>query len=164
MLSDKIQTAFNDQINAELASAYIYLSMAAWFADQNLSGFAKWLQVQAQEELGHAMKLYGFVDERLGRIALQAIDAPRQDWDSPLDAFQNVLGHEQYITGRINDLMDLALEENDHASKSLLQWFIDEQVEEEATADKIVKQLEMTQGSANALFMMDHYMGKRGSD
>jgi ferritin len=164
MLNEKIQTAFNDQINAELASAYIYLSMAAWFNSKNLSGIARWLQVQAQEEVEHAMKFFHFIDERLGQVELKAIEGPRIDWDSPLDAFENVLGHEQYITERINSLVDLAKAENDHASLGFLQWFVKEQVEEEANADKVVQQMRMIKDSPNGLFMIDHYMGKRGAD
>jgi ferritin len=162
MLSQKIEAAFNDQINAELASAYIYLSMAAWFNDQNLSGFAKWLEMQAHEEYEHAMKFFRFIDERLGKVTLKAIEGPPTSWDTPLAVFENVLGHEQYISGRINALVDLAKEENDHASQGFLQWFVKEQVEEEGNADKVVQQLRMIKESPNGLFMMDHYMGKRG--
>jgi ferritin len=161
MLSKKMEKALNEQINAELYSAYIYLSMAAWFESQNLSGFAAWMKVQNREETVHAMKLFGFVTERRGRVALAAIEAPAKEWKSPLAAFEAALEHEQYITGRIGDLVNLAIAEKDHATNAFLQWFVNEQVEEEAAADSIVQKLRMAEKSAGALLMLDHELGKR---
>jgi ferritin len=164
MLSDKMQQAFNDQIQAELYSSYLYLSMSAWFESINLPGHAKWLQVQAQEELMHAMKFYAHVHERLGRVTLQAIDEPPADFDSPLAAFEAAFKHEQMITGRINNLMDMAIEEHDHAARSLLQWFVDEQVEEEASADEVVQKLKVVGDKPGLLFQFDSVMGRRGAE
>jgi ferritin len=161
MISKKMQNAINSQINAELYSAYMYLSMSAYFASQNLPGFANWMRVQAQEEVGHAMKLYGFVEEYRGRVVLKAIDGPPIEWDSPLAVFQATLKHEQKVTGLINKLVDQAIAENDHATRGFLQWFVDEQVEEEASADAIVQQLKLIKGTPGGLFMLDKELGVR---
>ncbi len=161
MISKKIQDALNDQINAELYSAYLYLSMQAYFESVNLSGFANWMKVQTQEELTHAMKMYGFVNERSGRVVLGVIEAPPTEWDSPLAVFEAAYSHEQLVTGRINDLVNLAIEEKDHATNAFLQWFVDEQVEEEASADAVVQNLRMAQDAPGALFMIDRELGQR---
>jgi ferritin len=161
MISKKMQNAINGQINAELYSAYLYLSMSADFSSKNLPGFANWMKIQAQEELGHAMKLYNFIEERLGRVTLKAIDAPPTEWDSPLTAFEAVLKHEQKVTGLINKLVDQAIAENDHATRGFLQWFVDEQVEEEASADAIVEQLKLIKSAPGGLFMLDKELGRR---
>jgi len=161
MISKKMQNAINGQINAELYSAYLYLSMSADFSSKNLPGFANWMKIQAQEELGHAMKLYNFIEERLGRVTLKAIDAPATQWDSPLAAFEQALKHEQKVTGLINKLVDQTIAENDHAARGFLQWFVDEQVEEEASADAIVQQLKLMKGAPGGLFMLDKELGRR---
>jgi len=161
MLSKKMEKALNEQINAELYSAYIYLSMAAWFESQNLQGFATWMKVQNREETGHAMKLFGFVIERRGRVTLAAIEEPAKEWKSPLAVFEGALEHEKYITGRIGDLVNQAIAEKDHATNAFLQWFVNEQVEEEAAADSIVQKLKMAEKSTGALLMLDHELGKR---
>jgi ferritin len=161
MLSKKMEKALNEQINAELYSAYIYLSMAAWFESQNLSGFATWMKVQNREETGHAMKLFGFVAERRGRVTLMAVEEPAKEWKSPLAVFEATLEHEKHITGRIGDLVNQAIAEKDHATNAFLQWFVNEQVEEEAAADSIVQKLKMAEKSAGALLMLDHELGKR---
>jgi ferritin len=161
MISKKMQNAINGQINAELYSAYLYLSMSADFSSKNLPGFANWMKIQAQEELGHAMKLYNFIEERLGRVTLKAIDAPATEWDSPLAAFQAVLKHEQKVTGLIDKLVDQAIAENDHATRGFLQWFVDEQVEEEASADAIVEQLKLIKNAPGGLYMLDKELGRR---
>jgi ferritin len=161
MLSDKMQQALNDQIQAELYSSYLYLSMSAWFESINLPGHARWLQVQAQEELMHAMKFYGHVHERLGRVTLQAIGEPPTEFQSPLAAFEAAFGHEQMITGRINALVDLAIEEHDHAGRTLLQWFVDEQIEEEASADAVVQKLKVIGDMPGLMFQFDEVMGQR---
>ena len=161
MINDTMQNAFNEQINAELFSAYLYRSMAAYFDHINLPGCAHWMKLQAEEEMSHADKFYHFLNERGGRVVLTAIDAPPTEWDSPLDAFAAAKAHEEYVTRRINDLVDNALETSDHASKIFLDWFVTEQVEEEAHADAIVQQLTLIKDSPQALFMLDRELGRR---
>ncbi len=161
MLSERMENAINDQINAELFSSYLYLSMAAYFEDQNLPGSAGWMRVQAQEEVSHAMKFFDWIGERRGRVSLAAIDKPEYQWGSPLEAFEASFKHEQYITSRINDLMALAIEENDFATRNMLNWFVDEQVEEEATVDAVVHQLRMIGDSKHGLYMIDRELGGR---
>lgn len=161
MISQKMRDALNEQVNAELYSAYMYLSMSAYFSSANLPGFASWMKIQAQEETGHAMKIYDFIIERAGRATLKAIEAPPAQWKSPLDAFEATFKHEQKVTGLINNLVDLAIEEKDHATKGFLQWFVDEQVEEEASADAIVQQLKLIKEAPGALFMINNQLGQR---
>jgi len=161
MLNQKIQEAMNRQINAEISSAYLYLAMAAHFDAQNLPGMAHWMRVQVQEEVKHAMKFYEFINQRDGRVALWAIDAPKAQWKSPLDAFEDALCHEKYITGRINELVDLAVAEKDHAAAAFLQWFVNEQVEEEASALAIVEKLKLAGDSGVVYLMLDGQLGQR---
>ena len=161
MISKKIEKALNKQINAELYSAYLYLSMVAYFESVNLPGFANWMKVQTQEELMHAMKIYDFVNERGGRVVLKAIEAPPTEWDSPLDAFEATYKHEQKVTGLINNLVNLAIEEKDHATSSFLQWFVNEQVEEESSVDKVAQKLKMVEKSPGGVFMIDSELGQR---
>ena len=161
MLSEKMEKALNEQINEELYSSYLYLAMAAWFDSENLSGCAAWMQAQAREENGHAMKLFGFITECRGRVTLKAIKEPAKEWKSPLAAFETSLKHEEHITGCINDLMNKAIAEKDHATAGMLQWFIKEQIEEEASVDSIVQKLKMAEKAPGALLMMDHALGER---
>ncbi len=161
MISQKMQDAINEQINAEMFSAYLYLSMSAYFESISLPGFAHWMQLQTQEEMTHAMKLYGFLNERMGRVTLKAIAAPQTDWKDALDVFEAALAHEQKVTGLINNLMNLADDEKDHASKGFLQWFVDEQVEEEASTDAIVQKLKMVKDVPGGVFMLDKEMAQR---
>jgi len=161
MIGKKMEDALNDQINAELYSAYLYLAMAAYFDSENLPGFASWMRVQTQEETAHAMKIFDFVSERGGRVILKAIDEPAKEWNSALAAFKAACEHEQYITGRINDLVNLAIKEKDHATNAFLQWFVNEQVEEETSVDSVVQQLKMAEKAPGALFMMDRELGQR---
>jgi ferritin len=161
MISKKLQDAINAQINKELYSEYLYISMQAWFANQNLDGFANWMDAQGKEERFHAMKFFNYVIERGGKVELKAIDQPPVDFKSPLKAFEAALKHEQFVTKSINDLMDIAIKEKDHASRGLLQWFVDEQVEEEAAADRIVNRLKMIGDNPHALFMIDTELGQR---
>ncbi len=163
MISQKMQEALNGQINAELYSAYLYLSMAAYFESTNLRGCAHWMRVQCNEELGHALRIFDHVSLRGGRVVLGAIGGPQGKWDSPLAAFRAAYAHEQKITGKINELVTLAAEEGDPAAGNFLQWFVNEQVEEEASANQIVQQLELIGDSANGLFMIDHALGQRKS-
>jgi len=161
MLSEKIQTALNEQLNAELYSSYLYLSMSSYFKSVNLEGFANWMDVQAREELMHAMKFYNFILQRGEKIVLKAVEAPPTDWNSSLNVFENVLKHEQKVTGLINQLVGLALAENDHATNIFLQWFVTEQIEEEESADYVVQQLKFVDGAKSGLFMMDRELSKR---
>ena len=161
MISTKMQKALNGQLNAELYSAYLYLSMAAYFESTNLSGMANWMRVQTQEEQFHAMKLFNYILERGGKVTLDVIEAPPTEWDSPLSVFKSGLEHEQKVTGLINNLVYLAREEKDNASEIFLQWFVNEQVEEEDNASTIVGQLELIKDSPQALFMMDKDLAQR---
>jgi ferritin len=161
MLSDKLREALNDQINAELHSAYIYLSMAAYFDATNLGGFSQWMKAQTQEELTHAMKIYTFVNERGATAVMKAIEGPPTEWESPLAAFKAAYKHEVYISGRINSLVDLAMAESDHATTAFLQWFVNEQVEEEASADEVVQKLTMIGDNPQGLYMLDSELGTR---
>jgi ferritin len=161
MISKKIQDAFNEQIQAEMYSSYLYLSMAACFHSVGMDGMAQWMHVQTKEENAHAMKFFKHIVDRGGRVELLAIEKPTFDWASPLEAFKAAYEHELYITGRINNLVKLAAEEGDNAASIFLQWFVTEQVEEEANTSKIVLMLEKIKESANGLFMLDHNLGKR---
>jgi ferritin len=161
MLSDRVREAINDQINAELYSAYLYLSMAGHLESINLPGFAHWMKLQAQEETGHAMKLFDFVNDRGGRVTLKAIAQPPAEFASPLAIFEETLKHEQEVTSRINNLYAVSLQENDYASQIMLQWFITEQVEEEKTATEIVEQLRRIGESGTALVIMDRHLAAR---
>ncbi len=161
MISKKMEKALNEQVNAELFSAYLYLSMEAYFKSLNLNGFSNWMRVQTQEEITHAMKIYEFIDERGGRITLKAIDGPDTEWDSPLEVFKAVYEHEQKVTSLINDLVNLAIEEKDHATNTFLQWFVNEQVEEEASADQVVQQLKMMEKAPGGLFLLDRELAQR---
>ncbi len=161
MISKKMEKALNEQVNAELYSAYLYLSMEAYFKSLNLNGFANWMRAQTQEEVSHAMKIYGFIDERGGRITLKTIDGPQTKWDSPLALFKDVYKHEQKVTSLINNLVNLAIEEKDHATNTFLQWFVNEQVEEEASADHVIQQLKMMEKAPGGMFMLDRELGQR---
>jgi ferritin len=160
-LSKKMQDALNEQIKEEMASAYIYLAMAAYCESINLPGFARWMQAQSNEEMEHAMKFYGYIHERGGRVVFQALEQPEAEFDGPVDVFEKTLAHEQYITGCIHKLYGMAMEEKDYASMGLLQWYVDEQVEEESTAGEILDTLRMIGDKGQALFMMDRQLGSR---
>lgn len=160
-MNPKIQGAFNEQLNAELFSSYLYLSMSAYFESQNLKGIAQWMRLQAQEEHLHAMKFFDFIHERGGRVLLTKIKEPKTEWSSPLDAFEDTCRHESKVTGLINDLAELAMSEKDHASGAFLQWFITEQVEEEATASEIRDKLKLVSDNPVAMFMIDQELGRR---
>jgi ferritin len=161
MLNKKIEKAFNEQMNAEMYSAYLYLSMGAYFQSAALAGFANWMRVQAQEEMVHAMKFFDHINGRGGRVTLKAIDGPPAEWDSAVAVFEHVYKHEQKVTGLINNLVNLAIEEKDHASRSFLQWFVDEQVEEEDSASTVLDRLKLIGDSGNGLFVMDGELGQR---
>ncbi len=161
MFNKKIENEMNDQIQRELESAHIYLSMAAFFDANNLPGFAHWMKVQFQEEQAHAFKFYDFVNDRGGRVTLQPLGQPPVEFESPLEAFEKALAHEEKITGHINDLYALATEERDYASQSLLQWFVEEQIEEEKNAGDIVGTLKRIGDNYHALLMIDRELGQR---
>ncbi len=161
MISSRLEEAMNDQIKNELESYYIYLSMAAYFHSRNLDGMAHWMRCQAHEEMIHAMKFFDHVSDREGRVVLQDLKQLETRWESPLAVFQDALNHERFISGKINDLMTIAREEREYASEPLLAWFIDEQVEEEASAGKIVGDLEMVGDDKTALLMMDRELQTR---
>jgi ferritin len=161
MISQKMQDAINAQINAELYSAYLYLSMCAQFQAMNLKGFANWMRVQALEEFTHADKFYGFLIDRGGLVELKAIDGPPLKWASALSIFQETYKHEQKVTGLINALVDLAIEERDHATNTFLQWFVNEQVEEEANADGISQQLRLIGDNGQGILMLDRELAQR---
>jgi len=161
MLSKKMEKALNGQINAEMYSSYLYLAMSAYLESVNLAGFAKWMKAQAQEELSHAMKFFHYVNERGGRVVLEKIKAPPAEWESPLAVFEATYEHEQKVTGLIYDLVDLAYTEKDHATNPLLQWFVAEQVEEEASAEDVVNSMKLAGETPAGLFLMDRELGTR---
>ena len=164
MINKPMQDAMNDQINRELYSSYLYLSMAAYLEDRNLPGFAHWMRVQEAEERGHAMKLYDFMVERGGRVMLKAIDAPKAEWNSTLELAEEVAAHEAKITASINALYELALKEKDYPTQIMLQWFITEQVEEEKNAAEIVANLRLIEDRGTAVLMLDHRLAKRAGE
>ncbi len=161
MLKRSLEKALNAQINAEMYSAYMYLSMSAWFDAKGLPGMSNWMKAQFQEEMFHADKFFHYVLERGGRVTLEAIEAPPVAWENALDVFDKTLEHERLVTGLINDLASLSLDERDHATHNFLQWFIAEQVEEEATAEEFVNQLRMVGGSGHGMLMLDREMKTR---
>jgi ferritin len=160
-MNQEVQNAINEQINAEIYSSYLYLAMAAYFDGKGLEGFSNWMKVQAQEELTHAMKFYRYVYERGGEVILQSIEKPKTEFDSPLAVAKEVLEHEKKVTALINDIYTLALDEKDYATQSMLKWFIDEQVEEEAAAQQIIDKLEVTGEKGQGLYMLDKELASR---
>lgn len=163
MIGKQMEKALSEQTHAEFYSFYLYLSVSSYFADLHLDGFAAWMEAQAQEELAHAMKLFHHIVDRGGRPHLAAIDEPTSEWASPAEAVKAVLEHEKHITGRINALANLASEEKDHATSVLLHWYVNEQVEEEATADRLFHQVAMVEKSPQGLLMLDRELAGRGS-
>lgn len=161
MLNNKILQDLNKQINAEIYSAYLYLSMASYFENANLKGFANWMKVQAKEEMNHAMKFYAYVNDRGDRVTLTGIANPPVEWSSPLKVFEEVYKHEQHVTSLIHNLLKSATADNDYATMEFLQWFVKEQVEEEASADEIRQKLKMIGESTGSLLMIDKQLAKR---
>ena len=161
MLSKKMEKALNEQINKEMYSAYLYMSMSAYSTNIGLSGFANWFMVQYHEEMEHAMKIYNYINEQGGKVKLMAIDEPPSVFKGPMDMFQKTLKHEQFITKSINDLMDLAIKEKDHATQIFLQWFVTEQIEEEGNDNEIINKLKLAGDKGNGLFMIDKELGAR---
>ena len=157
----KLPDAFNEQIKNEFYSAYMYLSMSAYFADLGLPGFASWMRVQAQEEVTHATKMYDYVLTRGWQVQLKAIDAPPLTWKDPLAVMEAGLEHEKFVTKCLNELVDLSVKEKDHASQIFLSWYITEQVEEEQSFGDIVSALKLIKGEGQGLLMMDRELGGR---
>lgn len=160
-MKKEIEQELNKQLNRELYSAYLYLSMAAYFESLSLKGFAHWLKIQAKEEVGHAMKFFEFINERNSRVALEAIDKPKIEWSSPVEAFKDVYENEQKVTSYIHQLLELAISEKDYAAQNFLQWFVSEQVEEESQSLEILNKVEFTKNSVGGLLALDHQLGKR---
>jgi len=161
MFNKKMEKSFNEQINEELYSAYLYLSMVAYFESTNLPGFANWMRVQTQEEIVHAMKFYDYINQRNGRVVLTALADPQIEWKSPMDAFEAAYKHEVHITAKINELVNLAIEEKDHAANMFLQWFVNEQVEEEKNPLDIIQKLKLIKNSSEGLYMLDKELATR---
>lgn len=160
-IKEKMEEAINKQINREFYSAYLYLSMAAYFESLNLKGFSHWMGIQAKEEVEHGMKLYNYLIDRNGRVVLEQIEKPKVEWGSSLQAVEEVYKHEQEVTNLINSLFELADKEQDHATKVALQWFITEQVEEEALANEIVEKLKLAGDQGHGLFLLDRELAER---
>jgi ferritin len=161
MIKKEVLDALNAQINAESYSAYMYLSMAAYFENMGLPGFANWMKVQYQEEAAHALKFFNYVTDRGGKVVLKAIDQVPVDFEGVVDVYEKTLEHENRVTDLINNLMDVAVKASDHASQSFLKWFVDEQVEEESNVEKILATLKLINGQGNGIFMMDRELGQR---
>ena len=161
MIGKRIQEAMNEQIKHETFSAYLYFSMAAYFHSKSLDGMAQWMKAQAQEEFAHALRFFNHINNRGGRIELQALEKPQTEWESPLSAFKAALQHEEFITGKINDLAKSADEENDRAAGIMLQWFVTEQVEEEDRVSTVINMLELVGDSGHGILMADRELGAR---
>jgi ferritin len=160
-MNERVLAAFNDQINEELYSSYVYLAMAAHFENLNLEGFTSWMRLQSQEELAHAMRLFDHIHRRGGRVSLKAIGEPPAEFGTPLETFEKALAHEEHITGCIHKLYGIATEEKDYAAQLELQWFIDEQMEEEENTGRVVDLLKLAGDNKSALFMLDRELAQR---
>ena len=161
MVSKKMIDTLNNHLNEEFYSSYLYLSMASYFEENNLKGFAQWFKIQSQEEYGHGMKFYSFIIQVGGKVTLKAIKAPKTTWKSIIEVFAETLAHEKHITSLINKLVGQAMQEKEYATNNFLQWFVNEQVEEEATVEEIINKLEMIGDAKSGLFMMDRELGAR---
>ncbi len=161
MINKKIEQELNKQLNRELFSAYLYLSMAAYFESENLRGFAHWMKVQAKEEITHAMKFFDYIIERGAKVLLEKIDIPKISWNSVFEVFKDAYEHETKITNFIYEILNLSKNERDYATESFLKWFVEEQVEEEAQTLEIVQKLEKIKDSFTTLLILDHHLGKR---
>lgn len=161
MINTEVSKVLNEQVNKELFSAYLYLSMSAYFSDLGLAGFANWMRVQAQEEQAHAMLIYDFIISRGEKVILEKIDAPQTHWKNTLEVMQEVLKHEVYVTSLINNILSVAEQQKDRATTSYFMWFIDEQVQEEASAQEIIQKLLLIGEDKSALFMLDKDLAAR---
>ena len=160
-ISKELQDAINDQLNFELYSGYIYLSMASYFEENLLDGMAHWMRIQAKEEYEHAERFWKHIIERGGRVLLAPISGPKTEWASPLEAWEDAYSHELEVTKRINKIGEIAEKENDRAAMTFLNWFYDEQVEEEEQTQKVADLLKKIGDSTNALYMLDAQLGRR---
>ena len=160
MLSEKMLAGLNSQINMEMKAYYVYLSMSAYFEDKALKGFASWMFQHSQEEMMHAMKIYDFIHSRRGRVKLETITAPPHDWNTPLEAIESALEHEQKVTASINNLVKIARDERDYATDSFLQWFVDEQVEEEEIVDDLLQKLKLIGDFSPGLYLLDRELSQ----
>jgi len=161
MFSNKMADALNEQINKEIYSAFLYMSMSSYADFKGLKGFANWFYVQYQEEMEHAMRIYNYVQEQGAQVILKAIDKPDSEFGTPVQIFEKTLKHEQFVTSLINNLVELAIEEKDHATQIFLQWFITEQVEEESNANEILDKIKLAGEDGNGLFMIDKELAAR---
>jgi ferritin len=161
MLIKKIEESFNKHLNAEIYSSYLYLSMSAYFESTNLKGLASWMKIQAQEEMVHAMKFYDYIIERGSKVKLTEINSPETTWESPEAVFKQVCEHERMVTGLINNLVDIAIQERDHASHFFLQWFVTEQVEEEVVLEEVLAKIKLAGNQTGSLYMFDKELGQR---
>lgn len=161
MISNEMEKGLNDQMNFEMFSANIYLSMATYFDSNNLSGCSSWMKVQYQEEMVHHSKFYDFISERGARVLIYGIEAPAVDWESPLAAFEDALAHEVIVTQRINNLMSQAIDEKDHATVNFLNWFVGEQVEEEANVGAVIQKMKLMTDAPGGLFLIDSELSQR---
>lgn len=161
MINARLEEVINKQINAELYSAYLYLSMAAYFESVNLPGFANWMRVQFEEEQFHGLKFFSYLISRGGRVKLEAIEVPKFEWKSAIEVFEETLEHEKHVTALLNNIAEVAEEEKDRATRNLMVWFIDEQVEEESNAEKIINELKMIGGEGHGMLMLDREFATR---
>ena len=163
MIPTKVQTALNNQLNEEMFASYSYLAMSAYFESHDLSGFAGWFKAQSAEEYGHAMKIFDYLHQAGGKVTLKDIKPPKIDWKKHLDVFKDMYAAEQKVTRSINSIVELSGKEKDYATNNFLQWFVSEQVEEEATSQKLLKRMEMVGNNTPGLLMMDRELGMRAS-
>jgi len=161
MINKKVTDALNEQINAEMWSAYLYLSMSAYFQSNNLAGFANWMRIQYQEEMSHALKFFDYVTERGGKVELKPIAEVKTEWKNAIEVFKETLVHEQKVTSLINNLVNIAIEEKDHASNNFLQWYVSEQVEEESNVDKLLGELILVDGNGHGMLLLDRELATR---
>ncbi len=164
MISKRIEEALNKQINEEMWAAQLYLSMSAYFEDKNLSGFANWMMMQFQEETEHALKVFKYLNDRGGRVKLMPIREVKTDWESPIEVFEDTYANEKNVTALINSIVELSMEEKDHATFQMLQWFVEEQVEEEANASELLEILKMNNNKPNGLLMLDRDLKKSNNE
>jgi ferritin len=160
-MNAEMEKALNEQVNAEMYSFYLYLSMSAWADSKGLKGLTNWMRVQAQEEMAHGMKIFDFINERGGKAILKTIEEPPREWQNIINVFEEVLAHERKITASINELYNIAMQVKDHASSTFLHWFVIEQVEEEANVSQILDQLRLIDGQGTGLFLLDREFGQR---
>jgi ferritin len=161
MLSKKVQKELNNQVNAEIYSAYLYLSMSSYCETLSLGGFANWMRVQFQEEMSHGLKIFDYINERGGQALLSAIDKPETSWKNIVDVFENVVKHEKLVTSLIHKLVEVARSEKDYATENMLQWFVNEQVEEEANAEQLLEDVKRIDGKGQGLLMLDRELRQR---